>query len=117
MKEWGAAQEVTFFGHQARSRASDRLPAAEKAERFGAIAPVHAMGWQFLARLARFARLQNVLPSSSGLGRGPLKAETRVRVPLGAPFRSIASGWVGFRIGSRLILRNVAAQAGAEPDR
>ena len=26
------------------------------------------------------------LPSSSGLGRGPLKAETRVRFPLGAPF-------------------------------
>ena len=25
------------------------------------------------------------LPSSSGLGRGPLKAETRVRLPLGAP--------------------------------
>ena len=29
-------------------------------------------------------------PSSSGLGRGPLKAETRVRVPLGPPMQYIA---------------------------
>ena len=28
---------------------------------------------------------RSVLPSSRGLGHGPLKAETRVRVPLGAP--------------------------------
>ena len=32
------------------------------------------------------ARAENgALPSSSGLGRGPLKAQTRVRFPLGAP--------------------------------
>ena len=28
-------------------------------------------------------------PSSSGLGRGPLKAQTRVRFPLGAPFSQL----------------------------
>lgn len=38
-----------------------------------------------MERTASLARLHEVLPSSSGLGRGPLKAETRVRVPLGAP--------------------------------
>ena len=31
------------------------------------------------------AALVEKLPSSSGLGRGPLKAQTRVRLPLGAP--------------------------------
>ena len=27
-----------------------------------------------------------MVPSSRGLGRGPLKAATRVRIPLGSPF-------------------------------
>ena len=35
--------------------------------------------------LASFAPPAGALPSSSGLGRSPLKAETRVRFPLGAP--------------------------------
>src|SRR5215831_5835456 len=30
-------------------------------------------------------RLTDVAPSSRGLGHGPLKAETRVRIPLGPP--------------------------------
>lgn len=32
-------------------------------------------------------------PSSSGLGRRPFKAETRVRIPLGVPRRSVPGGW------------------------
>src|SRR5262249_32298613 len=35
--------------------------------------------------VALSSRLAPGLPSSSGLGRGPLKAKTRVRFPLGAP--------------------------------
>ncbi len=31
-----------------------------------------------------------VVPSSRGLGRGPLKAKTRVRIPLGPPKKSMA---------------------------
>ena len=33
-----------------------------------------------------------MVPSSSGLGRGPLKAKTRVRFPLGPPIFSRVSG-------------------------
>ena len=29
-----------------------------------------------------------MVPSSRGLGRGPLKAATRVRIPLGSPFQA-----------------------------
>lgn len=29
-----------------------------------------------------------MVPSSRGLGRGPLKAATRVRIPLGSPFQT-----------------------------
>ena len=32
---------------------------------------------------------QPLVPSSRGLGRGPLKAVTRVRIPLGLPIKSM----------------------------
>ncbi len=33
-------------------------------------------------------KLNRMVPSSRGLGRGPLKAKTRVRIPLGPPLKS-----------------------------
>lgn len=39
-----------------------------------------------------------MVPSSRGLGRGPLKAATRVRIPLGSPFQTAASKMAAFSL-------------------
>lgn len=42
-----------------------------------------------------------MVPSSRGLGRGPLKAATRVRIPLGSPIQTAASKMAAFSLFSK----------------
>lgn len=42
-----------------------------------------------------------MVPSSRGLGRGPLKAATRVRIPLGSPIQTAACKMAAFSLFSK----------------
>ena len=42
-----------------------------------------------------------MVPSSRGLGRGPLKAATRVRIPLGSPFQTAVMKMAAFSFISK----------------
>lgn len=81
---------------QIRLQRALRLRRTQEKRRFAALratifvtpawaSPRTPCGMRARGKLARLRRLVGSLPSSSGLGRGPLKAQTRVRFPLGAP--------------------------------
>ncbi len=42
-----------------------------------------------------------MVPSSRGLGRGPLKAATRVRIPLGSPMQTVGIKTCRFSLFSK----------------
>ena len=48
-----------------------------------------------------------MVPSSSGLGRGPLKAATRVQIPLGSPLKKSAQTALFL-----MVMRRLVTQAG-----
>src|SRR5215813_6220435 len=85
----------------AHQRAEVTIPVVRTPERV--TGPTARVGLRAPAHGAKLPARETAgwtLPSSSGLGRGPLKAKTRVRLPLGAPLASPSLAPVAERRGS-----------------
>jgi hypothetical protein len=84
--------EVTFFAVSSDAIRHFELPTPRWGSR-NRLADRSVGDWQPCGATATLRRLfRGALPSSSGLGRGPLKAQTRVRFPLGAPTTRLRLG-------------------------